>query len=402
LTQLNPSPLAIGLVGFGGAGDSQYLQFSSIPGCRVTAVFDPRERGRQRASLKAHGCFVTDDWAAFLGSEIDIVSVCSPDRSHADYIVRSLAAGKHVICEKPLTDSVDGIRRILRSSSDASNLVLAVQHQMRFVRLFERMKEVLARGELGTISYIEGYYVHNLVERASEFDTWRFEDEATPLVYSGCHFVDLLRWLLEDEAVEVMGMANHLAFPRYPESDCNVILLRFGSGTIGKVITAFGARRPQDHSVRILGSKACIDNNLLFREDGEWELLTRPAFDPSTSGLRQWRARLRTIAASRLLELGMRSAGGTGGYYGVANYPLRLYEHGLAVRRSLANAVDAIRGGPPPLCNATESARTVATCLAGVEAYRSGGSVRVADFWPPELEMRQRDRPTFRQQSADV
>jgi predicted dehydrogenase len=76
--------------------------------------------------------------------------------------------------------------------------------------------------------------VHNLVGRASQFDTWRFEDEATPLVYSGCHFVDLLRWLLDDEAVEVMGMANHLAFSHYRRATAMLFCSASGPGQLAK------------------------------------------------------------------------------------------------------------------------------------------------------------------------
>ena len=73
-------------------------------------------------------------------------------------------------------------------------------------------------------------------------------------------------------------------------------------------------------------------------------------------------------------------------HYDIAAYPLRLYPHNLAVRASLENFVAAIRGQQQLVCTLKDSARTVATCLAGVEAYRKGKNVKIADYWLPEFD----------------
>jgi predicted dehydrogenase len=254
---------------------------------------------------------------------------------------------------------------------------------MRFLPVHLAMRDIIARGELGAIAYLEGYYIHNLTERASLYDRWRFEDNATPLVYSGCHFVDLLRWLLSDEVVEVAGMANNIAFPRYPESDTNVILLRFRSGVIGNVVTAFGFGRPQDHSVRIYGSEKCIENNLLFSKDGSFTIFAHPRWERRSGSFFRGRW-LRQRIITRLFEHLMKTRH-LPADYSVASYPLRLYEHGLAVRESLRDFVDAIANQRPPLCSVLDAAKTVATCLAGVEAYRNSRKVSVEKFWLPEF-----------------
>src|SRR4029077_963004 len=105
----------------------------------------------------------------------------------------------------------------------------------------------------------------------------RETDNATPLVYSGCHFVDLLRWFAGEEIVEVFAAAGHRAFPEYPESDLNVATLRFASGAIGSGVVAFGEPGPQDHTVRVAGVEATVRGNLLYRRDGRLgEVLHRP------------------------------------------------------------------------------------------------------------------------------
>ncbi len=382
--------LKIGIVGFGGAGMAQYGHFYSL-GCPVTAVFDPHAAGQQRARNFSGGMLVTGDFDQFLAADLDAVSICSPDRTHADYYARSLRAGKHTIAEKPLTDSLDGCREILAAMRERPDCVAATQHQMRFLPVHLEMRRLLQARQLGQLSYLEGYYIHNLTQRASLYDRWRFEDNATPLIYSGCHFVDLLRWLLDDEVVEVSGMANNLAFPEYPESDTNITLLRFRSGVIGKVITAFGFGRPQDHSVRIYGNERCIENNLLFAKDGSFSVFARPAWPPASERpaglkprLRFWRSAIKTMLLSRVAERLLKTRHLLPDY-SVAAYPQRMYEHRHAVRESLRDFVGAVQERRPPLCSALDAARTVATCLAGVEAYRTGRTVAVADYWLPEF-----------------
>jgi len=392
--------LKVGIVGFGGAGIAQFGHFGNSRACEVVAVFDPNESGINRARAMAPAVVVTDNFAKFMASGVNTIAVCSPDKTHADYVIAALEAGKHVVCEKPLTDSLDGCCRILNAEAKAKSVVAAVQHQMRFVPVHVEMKRLITSGKLGRISYIEGYYVHNLTHRASLYSNWRFTDNATPLVYSGCHFVDLLRWLLEDEVHEVVGMANNIAFPEYPESDLNVLLFRFKSGVIAKVVVAFGAGRPQDHSVRIYGSEMSIENNLLFSKAGEIEVFARPHLPKDELDVRNEKPRIYSIRGrgyrasfnryriywlAQAFEYLMHRKG-YDQEYSICSFPMRLYPHTLAVRASLENFVRAVQGIEGLRCSLKDSARTVATCLAGVEAYRTGRTVRVSEFWSPELD----------------
>ena len=268
--------LRIGIIGFGGAGQAHAFYWSCVAGCRVTKIFDSKPSGAGRAAARGlSAMFVAD--VERLWPDLDAVVVCTPDATHAEYIVAALSRGLHVLVEKPLCDSLEGLRAIRRAAAAAPAQVVAVVHQMRFVPLHQRIKTLVDAGALGALSYLEGYYVHDLTARAFENDRWREADNATPLVYSGCHFVDLLRWFAGEEIVEVFAAAGHRAFPEYPESDLNVVTLRFASGTIGSVVVAFGEPGPQDHTVRVAGRSAAVRGNLLYRRDGR---LGRPMDTP--------------------------------------------------------------------------------------------------------------------------
>jgi UDP-N-acetylglucosamine 3-dehydrogenase len=383
--------LRVGIIGCGGAGQAHWTYFSSIPGCHVTKILDPRPAGLVRATALSPEIMACSNEEVFW-SDLDAVSVCSPDSTHADYIITALDRGLHVLCEKPLTASIDDVRRIVEAER-TSDRVVAVLHQMRFVPVHRRIKELLESRQLGTLSYLEGYYVHNLTERAFRYDDWRKTENATPLVYSGCHFVDILRWFAGDEIVEIYTAANNLAFPAYPESDLNVVTLRFASGIIGKVVVAFGAAGPQDHSVRLYGDRGCIENNVLFGPGGRWEgTIARPILIPRklvrSAGthrrlkdcvrtMRQIRANLGACVIGGTFEALRHLAPSSNPEYASRFYPVRLYEHGLACIEAVEDFVDAIAQSRPPQCTVDDASQVVLACLAGVESYRTNLPVAV-------------------------
>ena len=380
--------MRVGIIGFGGAGQAHHFYFSCVAGCRVTKILDPKPAAAERAAARAPGATFCSDEERFW-PDLDAVVICTPDATHAAYIVKALNHRLHVLVEKPLTDSVEGLCAIRRAAASSSSQVVAVMHQMRFVPLHKRIKALAAAGSLGTLSYLEGYYVHDLTTRAFQNDRWRAEDNATPLVYSGCHFVDLLRWFAGEEVVEVFAAANHLAFPEYPESDLNLVTMRFASGAIGKVVVAFGEAGPQDHSVRVAGSQATVRNNLLYRRDGRLgEVLHRPmVFQPALlagagktggqSRYRQLRTNLPPYVFARTVEALRVLARRPNAEYGAAQYPVRLYEHSLACVEAIGDFVSAVRDRRRPLCSIDEAGRTVLACLAGVESYRTNRPVAV-------------------------
>jgi myo-inositol 2-dehydrogenase / D-chiro-inositol 1-dehydrogenase len=381
--------LRVGIIGFGGAGQAHSFYLTCVRGCRLMKIFDPKPAAAARAAARAPDARFCSDLDDFL-ADLDAVIVCSPDSTHAAYVVAALERGLHVLVEKPLTDSVEGLQAIRRAAAAAPGQVVAVVHQMRFVPLHQRIKALVANRSLGSLSYLEGYYVHDLTERAFTNDSWRATDNATPLVYSGCHFVDLLRWFAGEEIVEVFAAAGHRAFTAYPESDLNVVTMRFASGVIGKVVVAFGEPGPQDHTVRVAGSEAVVRGNQLYKRDGALGtvlhrpmILQRPLLKAAgkTGGQTRWRqvrANLPPYVYARAVEFLRVLARRPNAEYGAAGYPVRLYEHSLACVSAIEDFADAIRDRRPPLCTIDEAGRTVLACLAGVESYRANRPVRVA------------------------
>ncbi len=389
------APLRIGISGFGGSGPHAAGAFQSLPGCRVTGVYDPKPGGRERAERALPGVLLADDLDALLDSGIDVLAVCSPMFAHADQIVRALDAGKHVLCEPPLAPSADDCAAILRAARARPALTVAVQRLLRFMPLHLGMRRVVASGELGRVSYAEVCSVQDARRRLSQHDTWVLEKAPSPWLFAGFPVLDLLQWILDDPIEQVTGMASNTAYPEFRDADLCVALLRFRSGVLGRIVVAVAAGRPQDTSIRILGDTRCVENNLVLQPRGPHALLARPQFpkQPASGSLRRragalWRAlrfNLGVVAGHRLAVTANRLCHPASGY-SVSAYPFRLHEHGLALASSVAEFVSDVRAGRAPRNALAESAEVVAASLACAEACRTGRTVSVSEFFADRLD----------------
>ena len=265
--------------------------------------------------------------------DIDIVSVCTPDHTHADYAIAALEAGKHVLCEKPMCTTLEDCERIIRASERA-NTVFAVFQQMRFVPRNVAIKRLIDQGELGEVFYIETSYIHDMRHRATQFSHWRMDPEGFQHpIFGGCHHIDMLRWLA-GEIEEVHTFGSNKGLPGYPADDTYVTALRLTNGGVGYILTCFGPRVPQEfHPIRIYGTKGSIHDTTAFLDSGE-QVVTRP--------------------------LGARP------YRGVPDF-----------RAQISHFVDCVRGRAQPLVSAQEGARTVAACWAAIESWKRGRPVAV-------------------------
>lgn len=254
--------LTVGVVGLG-VGEQHLASYASIPGCRVKAICDLDEaklhdvgeryqiKGRHR-DYRA----VTED------PEIDVVSICTYDDIHAEQTVSAFRHGKHVMVEKPLAVTAEQADEVVRAYVDSGRLVtsnLILRSSPRFAGLKQR----IVAGDLGSLTYFEGDYVHHIPHKI--VDGWRGQISFySPIFGGGIHLIDLVRWLADEEVVEVaaMGSQKATASTGYRFDDTNVLLLRFASGALAKVCVTLVPKHPFFHALRVFGSKATFENRL--------------------------------------------------------------------------------------------------------------------------------------------
>ena len=139
----------------------------------------------------------------------NIVALYTPDHLHGEQVVAAFEAGKHVVCTKPLVNSVDAARAVL-AAAERSGRSLLVGQSTRFFESFRRQRRAFERGEVGGLELVDAHYTHRM--------DWYYAKapwakDATDWVYLGLsHPLDLLRWYLGPiESVTALGRRSALA-----------------------------------------------------------------------------------------------------------------------------------------------------------------------------------------------
>lgn len=237
------SDLRVGVVGLG-VGRAHLHSWSSVEGATVVAVADV-DAERRQAVEEETGVVAVDSLDALLAEGVDVVDLCTPPRLHEAQIEQCLAAGVHVICEKPLVDSVEACDR-LRAMTDAavatSGARLMPIFQYRFgdgARQARALVDAGLTGRLLTASAStwwrrgRGYYTE-----APWRGTWQGERGGAVLTHS-IHIHDLLTWI-GGPLAEVRAMAT-TRVNEIETEDCAVAIGRTADGGLTTMNVSLGA-----------------------------------------------------------------------------------------------------------------------------------------------------------------
>ena len=206
------SKLKIGVIGCGGIANGKHLPALSRQSDRVELVAFCDiivERAEQAAkTYGVEGAKVYADYHDLLEDKsIDVVHVCTPNRSHCEISVAALEAGKHVMCEKPMAKTVADARKML-DAAKKSGKKLTIGYQNRFRPDSQMMKRYVERGDLGEIYFSKAHAI-----RRRAVPTWgvflnEYEQGGGPLIDIGTHALDLTLWMMNNyKPKAVLGTA---------------------------------------------------------------------------------------------------------------------------------------------------------------------------------------------------
>ena len=195
------------------------------------------------------------DWHDLLNlpSGLDVALVITPDQLHQEMSETFLAAGIHVMCEKPLALSREELEAIVKAS-DESSAKFMVGQICRFTPAFIKTKELIDAGTIGEVYFVESEYAHDYLQYM--FD-WRKDPRRHGVVGGGCHAVDLLRWYVGDP-IEVFAYGTHKLLPMVDYDDATIAVLKFPNNVVGKVFVSTGCKRDYTMRTCIYGTKGTI------------------------------------------------------------------------------------------------------------------------------------------------
>ena len=181
--------IGVGIVGYGLAGRSFHAPFvAAVDGLRVAAIATSRA-DRQADARRAHPeAAVVESFDELVDrSDVDIVVVASPNRTHVPLGIRALEAGRHVIVDKPIATDIADAERLVEAA-ERTGKVLSVYHNRRFDGDFLTVRSLVAEGTLGPIDSLESRFEIGVPLA----EAWREDaDEAGgPHRDLGAHLVD--------------------------------------------------------------------------------------------------------------------------------------------------------------------------------------------------------------------
>jgi predicted dehydrogenase len=287
--------LGVGMVGhaFMGRAHSHAWRsvgrFFDLPLAPRMAAICGRDPARVAAAAERLGWAAWDtDWKRLVDrDDVQLVDVCTPGSSHAEISIAALEAGKHVLCEKPLANSVEEARAMAAAAKRAAGrgVVAMVGFNFRRVPAVALARRLIAEGWLGTIRHLRASYLASHAVDPELPLLWRLRAEEAgsgALGDLGAHAVDLAQYLAGDRIVGVSGLTETFVKERpLPDGsgrrgpvtvdDAAAFVARFGGGALGSFeATRFATGHAEDLRVEVNGSAGSLIweldslNHLLF------------------------------------------------------------------------------------------------------------------------------------------
>jgi UDP-N-acetylglucosamine 3-dehydrogenase len=254
--------IRLALAGAGAIAERAHIPaFLGIPEIRIVALqsrtVEKAERvaGAMKTGEKPH---IYRDYDEMLGRECpDAVGILTPNALHCEFTLKAIAAGAHVLVEKPMAPTVAEARRMV-DAAKAAGRVLMVAMQRRFGGLERAIKRALEAGAIGTPQFVRSRLSHGGPELWAPGQNWFFERADAgggAMLDLGVHIADLARWFL-GEVESVSGQVATLG-KNIGVEDNGAAILKFRSGAIG-VIEASWTSRPPLSATEIYGSEGRI------------------------------------------------------------------------------------------------------------------------------------------------
>ena len=201
-------PLRVGMVGYAfmGAAHSHAWRtaprFFELPLQPQLTALAGRNAESVRAAADRYGWDGAEtDWRRLIErDDIDLIDICTPGNTHAEIAIAALEAGKHVLCEKPLANSVEEAERMTAAADAAAarGVYSMCGFSYRRTPALALAKRMVDAGRLGQIRHVRAQYLQDWLSDASAPLTWRLDKEKSgsgSLGDIGAHSIDAAQWI---------------------------------------------------------------------------------------------------------------------------------------------------------------------------------------------------------------
>lgn len=285
--------IGIGMVGhaFMGAVHSHAWRsvhrFFDPPLVPRLAVLAGRDEARATAAAQRFGWeAVETDWRKLIArDDVDLVDICTPGDSHAEIAIAALDAGKHVLCEKPLANSVAEAEAMAEAARRARErgVRAMVAFNYRRVPALAHARKLVESGALGEIRHVRSVYLQDWLSDPEAPMTWRLRKETAgsgALGDLGAHIVDAAQFVTGEVVTGVSALTNTFVTERPAENggtdavtvdDTALFLARLSGGAVASFeATRFALGRKNAMRLEVNGSKASLAFDFESMNELQW------------------------------------------------------------------------------------------------------------------------------------
>ena len=337
-----------GIIGCGVIAPVHAASYQMVDGVEVAWACDLVEDKARRLADKFGIANVTAEFADVLADTgVDCVSVCTDHASHSPITVAALEAGKHVLCEKALAASPDGLDAMLGAHQRRDKLVFSGVFQHRFEDIHRAVKRLVDEGAFGQVLTA---CVHVRCRRTREYyqaDRWRgtwAEEGGAVLINQAIHFLDTMLWITGGAEAACGAYANLTHGDVIEAEDTVVASFRLRSGALATIEATASSHLGWEPTIEITGTEGSIE----LRGNG---VLKVEFADEARK--QEVESELAEAIDRRKLEFGKR-------HYGTTHV------------EQIADFVASLRNGGEPFVTARSAAHTVRAVFAIYQSHRIG------------------------------
>jgi predicted dehydrogenase len=249
--------MRFGLIGAGCIGQIRARALANHEICSLAAIAD-MEPARARAIASTKDIAVFADYRDLLSrSDLQAVIVSTPPQYHEEIVTAALQSGKHVICEKPLANTVEACRRMVDASRN-SRMTLATGFNHRYFPAVQFVKQAIESDAIGELDHVRAFGGHTGL---SEFrNSWEHDKNIMgggALMDVGIHVIDLTRYLL-GEIEEVFGAATSNIWKLGQSEDNGMALLRSSRGKYATLHATWTEWKGYGFHIEAYGTKGMV------------------------------------------------------------------------------------------------------------------------------------------------
>ena len=258
--------IRVGIIGCGKIAQVRHLpEYAANPNAEIVAFYDKNMERAQEMAAQYGGKVYNSFYELVDDPNVDAVSICVENRSHAEITTYALYAGKHVLCEKPMAVTLAECESMV-AAAERNGKHLMIGHNMRFDPVHRKAKQMLDSDIIGDVITFRTILGNSGPEGWSLEGTWFFDKNKAAmgaLSDMGIHKVDLLQYLTGQKVIEttakVMTLNKHTATGAPITVDDNALcILRMSGGAVGTLAASWTVYGHECQSTCLYGTKGIM------------------------------------------------------------------------------------------------------------------------------------------------